>query len=183
MEQDILPFWATWVHPLHSFFKSLCNDLWTIVATMTRLTVTEYLSHKWPRKCSLCRIHNWILYSFMIYHRVCNNSNTTIATMIWLTVTLVTNLVISHAWGKDQIVNTTKGTYPWSFVKLMWIRQREHIRGHLTDSCDYDKWNISVVICETDVNTTNKGNNKITELRTILQRESGTYPWSFVKLM
>jgi hypothetical protein len=30
-------------------------------------------------------------------------------------VTLVTNPVISHEWGKDRIVITTNGTYPWSF--------------------------------------------------------------------
>jgi len=31
-------------------------------------------------------------------------------------VTLVTNPVISHEWGKDREVFTTSGTYPWSFV-------------------------------------------------------------------
>jgi hypothetical protein len=31
-------------------------------------------------------------------------------------VTLVTNLVISHECGQNQIVITTSGTYPWSFV-------------------------------------------------------------------
>ena len=31
-------------------------------------------------------------------------------------VKLVTNLVLSHEWGKDQEVFTTSGTYPWSFV-------------------------------------------------------------------
>ena len=31
-------------------------------------------------------------------------------------VTLVTIPVISHELGKDQIVITTNGTYPWSFV-------------------------------------------------------------------
>ena len=31
-------------------------------------------------------------------------------------VTLVTNPVISHKWGKDRKVLTTRGTYPWSFV-------------------------------------------------------------------
>jgi hypothetical protein len=29
---------------------------------------------------------------------------------------LVTNPVIRHEWGKDRIVFTTSGTYPWSFV-------------------------------------------------------------------
>jgi hypothetical protein len=27
------------------------------LATMTRLTVTEYLCHKWPQICSTCRKH------------------------------------------------------------------------------------------------------------------------------
>ena len=32
-------------------------------------------------------------------------------------VNLVTNLVISHERGKDRIVITANGTYPWSFMK------------------------------------------------------------------
>ena len=31
-------------------------------------------------------------------------------------VTLVTHPLIRHGWGKDRVVNTTNGTYPWSFV-------------------------------------------------------------------
>jgi len=31
-------------------------------------------------------------------------------------VTLVTKPTISYEWGKERIVITTKGTYPWSFV-------------------------------------------------------------------
>jgi hypothetical protein len=31
-------------------------------------------------------------------------------------VTLATNPVTSHEWGKDQIVITTNRTYPWSLV-------------------------------------------------------------------
>ena len=31
-------------------------------------------------------------------------------------VAIVTITVTSHAWGKEQIVNTPNGTYPWSFV-------------------------------------------------------------------
>ena len=34
-------------------------------------------------------------------------------------VTLITNPVISYEWGKDWIVITTNGTYPWSFVTLI----------------------------------------------------------------
>ena len=30
--------------------------------------------------------------------------------------TLVTSPLINHEWGKDRIVITTNGTYPWSFV-------------------------------------------------------------------
>ena len=39
------------------------------VATMTRLTVTEYLCHKCPLICSTCRNHFSVLSSFMTYHR------------------------------------------------------------------------------------------------------------------
>ena len=31
-------------------------------------------------------------------------------------VTHMTHPVISHEWGKDRIVISTKGSYPWSFV-------------------------------------------------------------------
>ena len=31
-------------------------------------------------------------------------------------VTLITSTVVSHKWGKDQIMITTSGTYPWLFV-------------------------------------------------------------------
>ena len=39
-------------------------------------------------------------------------------------VTLVTNFVISQERGKYEIVITTNGTYPWSFVTQIF-------RGHL----------------------------------------------------
>ena len=47
---------------------------------MTLLTVTEYLFHKWPRICSVCRNHNPVLSSFMTYQQVCYKSKTTRAT-------------------------------------------------------------------------------------------------------
>jgi hypothetical protein len=40
--------------------------------TMTWLTVMEYLCHKWPRICSICRKRFSVISSFMTYHRVCN---------------------------------------------------------------------------------------------------------------
>ena len=48
-----------------------------LVATMTWLTVMEYLRHKWPRICSTCCKHFPVLSSFMTYHQVCNQINTT----------------------------------------------------------------------------------------------------------
>ena len=51
-----------------------------MVTTLNWLTVTEYLCHKWPQICSVCRNHNSVLSSFMIYHRVYNKSNMTDAT-------------------------------------------------------------------------------------------------------
>jgi len=54
-------YWLSWTHHLKGF-----------TVAMTWLTVTEYLCHKWPRICSICRIHFPVLSSFMIYHRVCN---------------------------------------------------------------------------------------------------------------
>jgi len=42
------------------------------VAIMSWLTVMEYLCHKWPRICSICRKHFPVLSSFMTYHRFSN---------------------------------------------------------------------------------------------------------------
>jgi hypothetical protein len=42
------------------------------VATMTWLTIMEYLCHKWPWICSTCRKHFPVLSSFTTSYRVCN---------------------------------------------------------------------------------------------------------------
>ena len=64
--------WLSWNHHFERF----------TVATMTWLTVMEYLCHKWPRICSTCRKHFQILSSFITYHRVCDYINTTGATNV-----------------------------------------------------------------------------------------------------
>ena len=43
--------------------------------TITWLTVTEYLCHKWLRVCFLSRNHNPVLLPFMTYHLISNKSN------------------------------------------------------------------------------------------------------------
>ena len=50
-----LSFDLSWVHYFESF----------TVATMTWLTVIEYLYHKWPRICSTCRMHFPVLSTFI----------------------------------------------------------------------------------------------------------------------
>jgi hypothetical protein len=45
------------------------------VSTMTCLTVTVYLCHKWQWICSPCRTHFPVLSLFMTYHQVCNWGN------------------------------------------------------------------------------------------------------------
>jgi hypothetical protein len=47
---------------------------------MTWLASKEYLFHKWPRICSVCRNHYSILSSVMTYHPVYDKDNTTGAT-------------------------------------------------------------------------------------------------------
>ena len=59
--------WLSWCHHFESF----------TVATITWLTVMEYLCHKWPRICSSCRKHFPVLSSFVAYHRLGNYINTT----------------------------------------------------------------------------------------------------------
>jgi hypothetical protein len=54
------------------------KDLRSTPMTMTWLTVTEYLCHKWPSISFTCRKHSPT--SFVIHHRVCNYSSTTGAT-------------------------------------------------------------------------------------------------------
>ena len=48
------------------------------------LTVTEYLCHKWPGICSVCRNHNSDLFLFITYQWVCNKSDMTGSTSgVW----------------------------------------------------------------------------------------------------
>ena len=54
------------------------KDLRSTPMTMTWLTVTEYLCHKWPLISCTCRKHSPI--SFLIHHQVCSYSSTTCAT-------------------------------------------------------------------------------------------------------
>ena len=48
-----------------------------MLSTITWLNFTEYLCHKWPRICSVCRNHNSVLSLFLTYHWFCSNRNTT----------------------------------------------------------------------------------------------------------
>ena len=74
----------------------------------------------------------------------------TVPTPLVVPVTLVTNMVISHEWGEDRNVITKKRIYQWSFVTQIFRNGGNHKTFEVM----------------------NKDNNKITELRTILQRES-----------
>ena len=47
-------------------FEDLKSDLF-IVLSLLFFTITEYLCHKWPRICSVCRNDNPLLSSFMTY--------------------------------------------------------------------------------------------------------------------
>ena len=44
------------------------------IATMTWLTVTQYLYHKWPRICFVCRNYNLVISLFTPYNQVCNKT-------------------------------------------------------------------------------------------------------------
>jgi hypothetical protein len=60
------------VYPMLLLIRKLLNQSHPFerftVATMTWLTVMEYLCHKWPRICSTCRKHFPIPSSLMTYH-------------------------------------------------------------------------------------------------------------------
>jgi len=57
-------------------------------------------------------------------------------------------------WPSVTHVITTSGTCPWH----MWLRQAEHVR----DTCDYDKRNMSVTICDTSVTVKHKSGDRKT---------------------
>jgi len=49
-------YWSSWSHHFESF----------TIATMTWLTVMEYLCHKWPRICSTCPFaYSWLINGFV----------------------------------------------------------------------------------------------------------------------
>jgi hypothetical protein len=54
--------WLSWSHQFQCF----------TIATMTWVTVMEYLCHRWPRICSTCRKHFPVFSSFMTYHELIN---------------------------------------------------------------------------------------------------------------
>jgi hypothetical protein len=64
-------YWLNWSQHFHSF----------TIATMTWLTVTEYLCNKWPQICFIFRNHNPTLSSFMTCHQIFDKRNTMDATM------------------------------------------------------------------------------------------------------
>ena len=75
--QDFLDRWLLLTkkatEPSHNFES-------VTISSMTWVVVTEYLCHKWPRICSVCRNHNSVLSWFMTYHKVCHKSTTMGAT-------------------------------------------------------------------------------------------------------
>ena len=77
-------YWYQLCFTSHGMFLVITvkSSYWTLYVTiMARLTITEYLCHKWPRICSVCRRHNpVILSSFMTYNHIFNKSIMTGAT-------------------------------------------------------------------------------------------------------
>jgi hypothetical protein len=78
-------------------------------------------------------------------------------------VNLVTNMVISHEWGKDQEVFTTSGIYPWLFVTLifyngqrnpgfLFVKLKSSLRTFYGRHHDFvDRYKISVSQITTDI--------------------------------
>ena len=61
MTQEIISIFSLWTFHIIYHFESFT------FATMTLLTVLEYLCHKWPRICSICRKCFPVLSSFITY--------------------------------------------------------------------------------------------------------------------
>jgi hypothetical protein len=62
-------------------------------------------------------------------------------------VNLVTNPVISRAWGKDREVFTTSGTYPWSYVTQIYHNGQLDWRYGLFTMCKVDGNVLLIVVC------------------------------------
>ena len=69
------------------------------VVTMTWLTATEYLCHKWPRICPSCHKHFPVLSSCMTYHRVCNSSSAPVVSGVRVTRSLVLCAMFCRSFG------------------------------------------------------------------------------------
>ena len=77
--------------------------------TQVPLKVYQFLLHMWYPSCYSCYKPGNDLMCLWRVISFCSTCGTR-------GVTLVANPGISHEWGKEQIVNTTNRTYPWSFV-------------------------------------------------------------------
>ena len=96
--------------------------------SMTWLTVTGYLCHKWRRICSVCRNHNLVFSSFMTYYFICKKSNTTGATngartaYPWFLVALslvFCVIFVVHCFS-FCLFRFVVSDYPFGFFKLFW---------------------------------------------------------------
>ena len=87
-------YWLSWNHHIEC----------VTVATMTWLSNTEYLCHRWPRIYSVCRNHNPVLFSIMNLFRVCNKSNTTDALRVSLIIFKNLQLeCVFHYVNRDEL--------------------------------------------------------------------------------
>jgi hypothetical protein len=112
------------------------------VAIMAWLRVTEYLCHKWPRICSVCRDHHPTISRFTTCHLVCSKSCVRVYAMAF-NATFINISVISWRLvllmdpeetgvpGKNHRPvactksNTTGGTgtaYPSGAPEFKWVR-------------------------------------------------------------
>ena len=88
------------IFPLYSKIKKtniVCN--WTIFIALENIWKTENCNAKWGFINYLQGIETVRSEMNHFFFHFSSNSTS-----------------INHEWGKGQIVNTTNGTYPWSFV-------------------------------------------------------------------
>ena len=75
------------------FLVEVITSIVTVVF-MTWLTVLEYLCHRWPRMCFVCRSYNLVfLNSFLIYHQR-SVVELVIKLIIWLAI--ITWFILNH---------------------------------------------------------------------------------------
>ena len=155
---------------------------------MTWLDATEYVYYNWPRICSVYRNHNLVLtHSWLIIRfvaRAIRRVSLVVQQLITLPIFSVVRFALSLGFYWDYCLSFSFGhciirsSSVCDFWLLLWYLQTSWSKQFTDINCLREKQDLikvirfSCILIARWIIAMNKGNNKITELRTILQRES-----------